>query len=428
MGGSHTIRFGRHFKVTGTTTLYDVLAIDGGTFTTDSLVNPHLLQFNSGTLNLTGDDLTIGPGGALGDHLVLPWGKNVSVTNNTTVEPSGRLTVLNGTFSSATVTNDGEIRLDGAASELTSGSLENNGLVAGDGMIAAPLINSAAGRVSVASGERLTIDSTGNSSDGQIELVDGLLKFTGDLTNNATGRIGGHGGLVFDGGMTNHGEMNFGADTEVYGDVVNGQTGAMGTDGEVVVSGGASVSFHGDVVHNGVKFKISPNADVVFFGNLSGDGSFTGGGSMWIEGTFSPGNSPAWVQEEANLTFGDGSDSTMELAGHNADGPGDADYDVIEMLGGHALVLDGTLNIDLLEGFEPALGSTFDIYRYDSGNRMGEFDSVNSPIWGDGQYFNISYGNTLTTLTVVPEPSTFILAAIGLLGLAAYFWRRRRSC
>ena len=63
------IRLAQHVKVDGTTTLNDVLTIDGGTFSTGSLVNPQRLDFIRGTFNLSGDDLTIGFGGLFGDRL-----------------------------------------------------------------------------------------------------------------------------------------------------------------------------------------------------------------------------------------------------------------------------------------------------------------------------------------------------------------------
>ena len=59
------------------------------------------------------------------------------------------------------------------------------------------------------------------------------------------------------------------------------------------------------------------------------------------------------------------------------------------MLGGHTLVLDATLIVELLDRFEPAPGSTFDICRYPAGGRIGEFGLFNSPNWAVGRHFHI---------------------------------------
>jgi len=312
--------------------------------------------------------------------------------------------------------------------EFAASTLQNHGTIRGDGTIDAALVNHGTGTVRATAADYLEFSGSGtNTNEGSISVIGGTIEFVSQLTNELGGRISGRGGLVFDGGMTNHGEVNFGADTEIYGDLVNGQTGEMGTDGEIVVSGGASVSFHDDVVHNGVKFKISPNADVVFFGELSGEGSFTGGGGMWIEGTFSPGNSPSWVQDSVNVSLGDDSETIVELAGVLASEPGDSQYDVVELVGDCQLDLDGTLRVALLDGFLPDLGSTFDIYRYAEGNRRGEFDVFESPSWAGGCHFEITYGDTAVTLATVPEPDIGTLLAIAVLLAGGLVGRRRHE-
>jgi len=188
-------------------------------------------------------------------------------------------------------------------------------------------------------------------------------------------------------------------------------------------SGGATAAFYGRVVHNGAKFKVSPNANVAFFGEVTGEGGFSGDGGVFFEGTYSPGNSASWIDMSVNLQYGNENTYVAELEGYTANGPGDTEYDVIAMADSNTLSLDGTLDIDLLGGFEPTIGSTFDIFRYGSGARTGEFDTVLSPTWGAGLYFDVAYTDTAVSLQVVPEPaSAFLLAlACGVMAL-----RRRR--
>jgi hypothetical protein len=64
--------------------------------------------------------------------------------------------------------------------------------------------------------------------------------------------------------------------------------------------------------------------------------------------------------------------------------------------------LDGTLNLILLNGYEPNLGDTFLIMTYPSAT--GRFATINGLDIGNGKRFDLSYGATGLTLTVVPIP------------------------
>ena len=191
-------------------------------------------------------------------------------------------------------------------------------------------------------------------------------------------------------------------DTEVYGEVVNGQVGAQAAYGEIVVSNDATVGFHGRVIHNGTKFKVSENANVAFFGLVTGAGDFTGGGGIFFEAGYSPGNSPAWIDADADLTYGPDSINTMELGGYT-----EVQYDIVNMTDGGTLELNGTLNVELLDGFLPDATATFDIYRFASGDRSGSFDVVNLPQPMLDLGFDIFYLDTSVRLmslsAAVPE-------------------------
>ena len=96
-------------------------------------MNGGLLQFTSGTFNLTDDNLTVGSTGILGSTVVLSSPKTLNVTNATTIDASGELELDGGRFS--------------------SGTLTNHGLIGGDGRIDAPLANAADGTVRALTGE-----------------------------------------------------------------------------------------------------------------------------------------------------------------------------------------------------------------------------------------------------------------------------------
>ena len=316
--------------------------------------------------------------------------------------------VFNGPSSNA-----GRITLGGGVARLAGTDvLTNTGMLAGEGEIAKPFANAAAGQVTPDVGHTLLF--SGNASNaGQINLNGGAVLFTQPLTNAAGATITGRGTLGTGGaGLTNLGSLALSAGTtDVYGDVTNP------AGGRIVVSGGGTATFWDDVVHqSGATFKVSAGCAAVFFGNVSGNGSYSGTGTLYMEGDLKPGNSPAVVEVEGDLVLGDAARLVAELAGRT---PG-SQYDVVDV--GGLFALAGEFDVTLLDGFAPAYGDTFDLL--DWGSRAGEFDALNLPALGGGLAWDTSNFYSSGTLEVVPEPAT--LALLGLGALAALARRRRR--
>ncbi len=94
----------------------------------------------------------------------------------------------------------------------------------------------------------------------------------------------------------------------------------------------------------------------------------------------------------------------------------------LDVTGDVALDSDSSLNIDLLDGYNP-LGKTFDIMDYNA--LVGEF-SNGSSFWDDGYVWDISYGRNQIDVTAMstPEPSSLFLLFIGLVVLAQYVRRK----
>jgi outer membrane protein OmpA-like peptidoglycan-associated protein len=119
---------------------------------------------------------------------------------------------------------------------------------------------------------------------------------------------------------------------------------------------------------------------------LSGSGQILG--EVINHGVISPGNSPG-IQNVASLTLAP--DGTLEIEiGGLTPGPGtpeDNGYDQINV-SGHVDIA-GTLEIVLINDFDPALGNTFDFLTF--GTRSGSFDHVFGQTgFGDGTlYFEI---------------------------------------
>jgi hypothetical protein len=105
-------------------------------------------------------------------------------------------------------------------------------------------------------------------------------------------------------------------------------------------------------------------------GTISGDGTI--GGDVYNEGgTLSPGNSPGLMAIAGDYTQGDRGTLLIELAGTAAG----TNYDQLQVDGG--ALLDGTLEVALLDGFQPGLGNTFDILDFNTVS--GSFSDMKLP-------------------------------------------------
>ena len=160
------------------------------------------------------------------------------------------------------------------------------------------------------------------------------------------------------------------------------------------------MTFFDDVVHDGDVFRISEGSSAVFFGDVSGNGTFTGAGTAYFEGDLKPGSSPGSMAFEGNLQLGFLSQLDLELAGHT---PG-TDYDTIDV--GGTLGIDGVIAVSLLDGFRPQIGDRFEVLRF--GNLNSDGISFTGLEIGDLQLQPLWSANSLT-LVAVPEPSTVAL-------------------
>lgn len=101
-------------------------------------------------------------------------------------------------------------------------------------------------------------------------------------------------------------------------------------------------------------------------------------------------------------------------------------YDLLKV--GGLATLDGTLDVNLVNGFAPTVGETFNFLTY--GSRSGSFDEILS--FDPGFTYNVNYNDAtgVGTLIVtgamgVPEASTLFSAAL-MLVTGGLLLRRRR--
>jgi len=414
-GTGLTIGAGKTLSVNGTTSIQPavVVRLDGGTFSIDRLVNSGSLLLNSGTFNLE-SGLSLGPASPFGNQLTIGPGLNFNVTNGTATVGAGAILGLRGgSFSSVdTLTNNGEIQLTDEFTTVSGGNLINNGLVLGRGRINKSLVNSATGVVRTSGDQRLVFGGPSNANSGRLELVGGTMEFASALNNAPTGVISGRGALFFNGGLTNQGNAGFSAGfTDVYGDMLNSAT------GKIIVSGGGVLTFYDDLVNEG-ELRTPAGGRTVLYGALSGSGPFTGTGTVQIEGDLAPGSSPTEALFGGDLILSSTAHTMLELANTTV-GSG---YDQLDVAG--TLLLGGTLDVTLLDGFAPRFGDTFDLL--DFARLSGRFDAIHLPALDGGLTWGTTSLYSTGTITAVPEPAGWLLALVGLAVLIALRPRQKK--
>jgi hypothetical protein len=89
------------------------------------------------------------------------------------------------------------LTLDAARRVELAGTLQNHGLLRGDGTIALACTNGTGGEVRAESGKFLAITGPNGPNAGRLNLQGGTLGFSQNFTCAATGQINGHGILFF---------------------------------------------------------------------------------------------------------------------------------------------------------------------------------------------------------------------------------------
>ena len=419
-------------------------SLGGGTLSVRAVHNFGSLDLDSGILNLTDTNGTNLNADVFGPKVTL---ENVSLNVQGEARIDNNLEVEihdTSNFSATSVRNEGVISVINSA---TLGNSNRHDGYAGTGTLnvrgAATLQDAGLAQL----GNLTTIDL------GSLQASNGFaIGSGGTLTGNGIvdGRISGTTGsaIYADGGNLTVGDAShvagFASQGELYvGDnivwVLDANQAQLGSYTEIGtgssagilnVANGAVLDF-GDnlvgvgriengnaietaIINNGLIAGNSASDRLVITGYVKGVGTFD---NVQFDGTFSPGLSPT-ITRGTNFFFGDSSVLEMEIGGLV---PGD-EHDAIWASG--LLSLDGTLEVLLIDGFDPSLGDSFDLF--DWGSIEGSFDNFILPELATGLHWDTSdlYSTGVLSISAVPEPTTLAISGLICIGLIV---RRRRN-
>ena len=396
---------------------------------------------NSGNLSIGGSESALGGTGTLtiasnglvtvGGTTRIWSGSKVNLTGGrfqfgqTTLQEFGTINAVSGSMT-GDVTHSGytdvstlSSSFQNSAVDLTGVRVANSGTIYGNGSLVVGLRNDAGGEVETMAGERLRFAGTGSTNAGEINNFGGQIRFEQSLVNQVGGLIGGRGQFIANGGWTNSGVIAMsGGLADVHGDLVNN------AGGKIAIGGGSITTFYDDVTMDAsnLNMDIASNSYGVFFGSYNG--GFNGLGTVQAFGDLRPGNSPGVVSFGGDLELGENTATYIELGGLLS-----GEFD--QLLIGDDFLLDGSLNVSLIDDFQLGFNQEFLIADI-AGTRTGLFDGLNE---GDlvgnfgGQDLFISYGagngNDISLFTAVPEPGTVGLLGFLMLGLVARRYRER---
>jgi autotransporter-associated beta strand protein len=428
---------------------------------TPAATNPYTITASAAwTLRITGTGITNNSGST--QHFITAVGANgqfgLIVFSNSATAGNSTMFTNNGVFLNGEVrggtrfldtssAGNGTFINNGGFTEFSGSSTAGNGSFTNNG----GTVSGAGGgrtifqQTSVADSATLIANGgTGGGQGGQILFEDASTGGTSrvevfgngnlDISSHnapgvAVGSIEGSGNAFLGGNNLTVGSNNL---STTFSGVIQdgGQNGGVGGSltkigtGTLILSGANTYTGNTNINRGVLQVdgSIHSNTSVHYTGTLAGTGMIQGNVTNNDFGTVRPGGAlgaPGVLTVVQNYTQTQYATLMIQIANSSQ-------FSVLNVLGNANL--NGNLNPVLLNGFVPAIGESFTFLNYAS--LTGFFSHIENQVFNHGtEQWSIIYQNNSAILTVVPntipdQGSTFLLLALGFLGLVRY----RQKC
>ena len=353
------------------------------------------------------------------------WVETPHITNDTAFVNKGTIDIVSG----GTLTNNSTMRNVYQGYFMNQGHLNNKGSLQND---------EGANLYNMSTFENLaggTLTNQGNFDNSHYMVNLGTLNNTGVWANGLLtgGEMDTFGRMINVGTLTNTGKLSISQQTSSSFSLSNNHGGTI-TNKEILINNPGSTLLNSGTLNNEVGGKLTNNGTIhTIHGTFTNHGTVKGSGH--IQGSYTdhghtkPGNSTGVMTIEGDY-FKRGGSKEIELGGE-FHGGGDhtlTQFDWLNVTGN--VELAGALDVLLVDSFELAAGMSFEILKFggtltgqydglDEGRKVGSFSGTNLYITYAG-----GEGNSVTLFSrAVPEPSTLLLALLGLALLPRRRWR-----
>ncbi|MBK7299816.1 MAG: autotransporter-associated beta strand repeat-containing protein [Moraxellaceae bacterium] len=354
-----------------------------------------LNKTGTGTLVLTGNNTYQGGTAINAGTLVVSQAANLGTgtslsISNASLQATANLTLQN-------------VALTGTANVLTDNTVTVDGVVSGSGA----LVKKGSGDLVLAGNNTYSGGTTLES--GKLTLANGSSLGLGALTVKA-GQVALKDGFVstsnFIQNLIDSSSMLLGNGTFAN---VNVSAGQLTIDGNIIATNASQVD--GLLLVNG---KLTGPITVGSSGKLGGSGTLVG--LLNVNGTLSPGNSPATLTVMGDVNQNAGSTLEIEIDGATV-GTGAGHYDQLNVSGTYNIAATNTTLDTKLRGitgsannnFVPTLGQSFDVVKANS--VVGTFATYKAPTTGLAAGTRLDIGYTPNSVRLYVTPQSYLTVA-----------------